>query len=653
VNGADWRGPGGPLPAQFAVRVAILGGVGLIAFAIVFLRLWYLEVLSGDKYVAQAQNNQVREFTVQAPRGEIVDRKGQVLVDNRTALELQVKPTDLPQSPKRRARLIERVSEISHLRPEQIRNKIRAEAKECAACPATLRRDVSYDTVYFLRENQEDYPGVSVERVYVRHYQQGTLAAHVLGYTGQVDEQDLDAPRYEALDPGDQIGKQGVEYTYDSLLRGINGASKVQVDASGQPTGGTLSQREPQTGNDLVLSLDDSVQRAGEAALGDFGLPGGFVAMNVDNGQLYGLGSYPTYDPSVFAKPRLPPATAARIFGTNVTDPLAPAAPIFDRAIQGLYPTGSTFKPITAVAALDSGNISLGEIINDAGELKVGDQTFENAGHAVNGAINLETALQVSSDVFFYTLGLRMNVDEGDGGPLQEWARRFGIGEPTGIDIGGEGAGKLSTPEERNKAYEQNTAKDSPCGPEVCLTKGEVTDRPWSVGDNINLAVGQGDLQADPLQMAVAYSAIANGGDIVRPHAGLRVTDPQGRAIQEIDPAARGHVDIDPSWQQAILSGLHAAATEPGGTSYPVFGGYPVQIAGKTGTAERPGQADQSWYIALAPYPNPKYVVAVTIEQGGFGVDSAAPAARQILNALLHVDESKVQSVASTAGAYE
>ncbi len=184
VNGADWRGPGGPLPAQFAVRVAILGGVGLIAFAIVFLRLWYLEVLSGDKYVAQAQNNQVREFTVQAPRGEIVDRKGQVLVDNRTALELQVKPTDLPQSPKRRARLIERVSEISHLRPQQIRNKIRAEAKECAACPATLRRDVSYDTVYFLRENQEDYPGVSVERVYVRHYPQGTLAAHVLGLHG-------------------------------------------------------------------------------------------------------------------------------------------------------------------------------------------------------------------------------------------------------------------------------------------------------------------------------------------------------------------------------------------------------------------------------------------------------------------------------------
>lgn len=647
----DWRGA--PIPAQFAVRVAILGGIGLVAFAIVFLRLWYLEVLSGDKYVAQAQNNQVREFTVQAPRGEVLDRKGQVLVDNRTALELQVKPTELPASRVRRVRLFNRVGEIANLRPKQIRNKIREEQKQCSACPATLRRDVSYDTVYFLRENQEDFPGVSVERVYVRHYPQGTLAAHVLGYTGQVDTRDLKDPRYESLDPNDQIGQQGVEYTYDSLLRGIDGSSRVQVDASGQPTGGRLSEREPQTGNDLVLTLDDAVQRAGEGALSDRGLPGGFVAMNVQNGQLYGLGSYPTYDPSVFAKPRLPPAVAARIFGTDTTDPLSTPAPIFDRAIQGLYPTGSTFKPISAVAALDSGNISLDEIINDPGELRVGDQTFENAGHAANGSINLETALKVSSDVFFYTLGLRMNVGSGDGGPLQEWAGKLGIGSPTGIDIGGEGAGKLPSPAERNQAYQKNTAKNSPCGPEVCISKGEVTDRPWSVGDNINLAVGQGDLQADPLQMATAYAAIANGGDMVRPHVGLRVTDPQGRTIQDIDPAARSHLDIDPAWRRTILAGLHEAATEPGGTSYPVFGGYPVQIAGKTGTAERPGQADQSWYIALAPYPDPKYVVAVTIEQGGFGVDSAAPAARTILNALLHVNEAKVHSVSSTAGLFE
>jgi penicillin-binding protein 2 len=646
--GSEWRGP---LPGQFALRVAILGGIGLVAFAVVFLRLWYLEVLSGDKYLAEAQNNQVREFTVQAPRGKVVDRHGQVLVDNRTALELQVRPTDLPRSAERRTRLFERVGEISGLRPAQIRNKIRAEAKECAACPATLRRDVPYDTVYYVRENQRNFPGISVERVYVRHYPQATLAAHLLGYAGEVDTTQLEDPRYEALQPGDQVGKEGIEYAYDSLLRGSNGVSRVQVDASGQPTGGRLSEREPVTGNDLVLTIDDTIQRIGESAVAGTGLPGGFVAMNVHDGQLYGLGSSPSYDPSVFAKPRVPPATYHALTSE------ANGAPLFDRATNGFYPTGSTFKPITALAALDSGALGLNEIIDDPGFFKLSEtQTLHNAGDAVNGAIDLRQALKVSSDVFFYTLGFRMDPDpkeEPDGGPVQQWARALGLGAPTGLDVGGEGSGRVPTPDQRDTNYKRNTAPDSPCGEEVCLDKGEVTDRPWSVGDNVNLAVGQGDLQADPLQMAVAYSAIANGGDIVRPHVGMRVQDPQGRVIQEIDPAIRDHVDIDPGAQRTILDGLHGAAMEPGGTSYKIFGGYPVEIAGKTGTAETGIGIDQSWYIALAPYPDPKYVVAVTIERGGFGADTAAPVAQQILNELLGVNEQRIDTVESAGGIYE
>jgi penicillin-binding protein 2 len=638
------------MPAQTALRVAILGGVGLVAFAIIFLRLWYLEVLSGDQYLAKAQNNQVRVFTVQAPRGKVVDRHGQLLVDNRTALELQVKPTELPKSAARRAQVFARVGEVAGLRPKQIRNKIREEAKLCAACPTSLRRDVPYDTVYFLRENQARFPGISVERVYVRQYPQGTLAAHLLGYAGEINPDQLKDPRYEALQPGDQVGQEGVESAYDSLLRGTNGESRVQVDASGQPTGGTLSSREAQTGNDLVLTIDDAVQSAGESAIASTGLPGGFVAMNIHDGQLYGLGSSPSYDPATFAKPRVPPATY-----NALTSP-ALGAPLVNRATNGLYPTGSTFKPITALAALDSGAIGLNEIINDTGAFDLGGgQVLHNAGDAVNGPIALRQALKVSSDVFFYTLGYRMDQgnDTGDGGPLQQWARALGLGEPTGLDVGGEGAGRVPTPQERNRAFEQNTAPGSPCGKTVCIGKGEVTDRPWSVGDNVNLAVGQGDLQADPLQMAVAYAAIANGGDVVRPHVGLRVQDPQGRAIQEIDPAIRDHVEIDPAAQSTILDGLHGAAMEPGGTSYSVFGGYPVEIAGKTGTAQTGIGIDQSWYIALAPYDNPKYVVAVTVERGGFGVDTAAPAARTILDQLLKVNEAKIQDVGSASGAYE
>ena len=639
----------GPMPAQFALRVAVLGGVGLAMFAIVFFRLWYLQVLSGDHYKAEAQNNQVREFTVQAPRGQITDRHGQVLVDNRTALELQVKQTDLPASKARRAKEFRHLQQVAGLRPEQIRHRIRAEAKECAACAATLRRDVPYDTVYYLRENQDRFPGVSVQRVFVRQYPQGTVAAHVLGYVGEVTNDDLKDPRYQSLEPGDKVGKGGVEYTYDSLLRGVNGATRVQVDASGQPTGGQLSTRDPRSGNNLVLTLDDDVQRAGQDAISAQGLPGGFVAMNVRNGELLGLGSSPSYDPAVFAKPLVPQSVYKALTSE------ANGAPLFDRATNGLYPTGSTFKPITSLAALDSGTIGIGTIIDDTGSFALGDgQVLHNAGGAVNGPVSLVSALKVSSDVFFYNLGFDMDrPQQPEGGPLQAWARSLGIGEPTGLDVGGEGAGLLPTPQWRNENFKRNTSPDSPCGKEVCISKGELTDRPWTVGDNVNLAVGQGDLQADPLQMAVAYGAIANGGDIVRPHVGLRVDDPQGRTVQEIDPAPRRHVDINPTWRDAILTGLNQAAMEPGGTSYPVFGGYPVQIAGKTGTAETGSGFDQSWYIALAPYDNPKYVVAVTIERGGFGADSAAPAARQILDQLLHVNEAKIQSVDAGTGNIE
>jgi penicillin-binding protein 2 len=640
--GSDWRGP--QLTGRLPLRVAILGGIGIVAFAAIFFRLWYLEVLSGDQYLAKAQNNQVREFTVQAPRGKVFDRHGNVLVDNRTALELQLNTTDMPQSSARRARLFKNLGDVARLRPVQIRKKIREEQKACAACPVALRRDVPYDTVYYLRENQDRFPGVSVERVYVRRYPQGTLAAHLLGYAGQVDSAQLNDPQYEALQPGDQVGKDGVELAYDSLLRGLNGASRVTVDASGQPTGSLLSARDPQPGNDLVLTIDDKVQAAGEDAIASTGLPGGFVAMNIHTGQLYGLGSSPSYDPSVFAKPTLPESTFKAL-----TNP-ALGNQLFDRATNGVYATGSIFKPITALAALDSGKLTAGEIINDTGDFDLGGgQVLHNAGGAINGPIDLQEALKVSSDVFFFTLGARLNVSTGDGGPIQQWARALGLGAPTGLDVGTEGATRVPTPEQRNSAYVENTSPNSPCGQEVCLDKGEVTDKRWTIGDNVNLAVGQGDLQENPLQMAVAYAAIANGGDIVRPHVGLRVDDPMGRTIQEIAPPIRSHVDIDPAYQRVIMAGLHDAAQTPGGTSYKVFGGYPVPIAGKTGTAETAvvGQ-DQSWYMALAPYDNPKYVVAVTVERGGFGADTAAPVAELILNQLLHVNSSKIHQVSSS-----
>jgi penicillin-binding protein 2 len=588
-----------------ALRIAVVGGLALALFAVLLFRLWDLQVLSGQKYLAEANNNRTREFRVTAPRGDILDRNGKAIVDNRTSLALQVNPQKLPPLPARRQAELARLGALAHMSLRQVRGTMHEQLKVAAGAPVTLRRDVGYDLVYYLQENQSRFPGVQVQRVFVRHYPDGTLAAHVLGSVGEVSEEQLKEARYRKLQPGDEVGQGGVEDTYDRFLRGQPGLTRIQVNALGQPTpGGQLVSTPPVPGDSLKLSIDSSVQAAGEQALAARGLPGAFVTMNVNNGQILGLGSFPTFDPSVFTKPM----TQAQVNDLYRN----PAASHVDRATQGLYPTGSTFKLITAMAALNTGVITPQTTIEDGGSITIGGETFQNAGGASYGTLSLVPALQVSSDVFFYTLGLKM----WNTGALQHWAHMLGIGRPTGIDLPEQAVGLLPSKQWRDRLYR----------------RGE-TERPWSAGDNVQLATGQGDLQTNPLQMAIAYATVANGGTVVTPHVGMEVDDSAGRVLKEFEPPPRRHVHVDSTYRAAILEGLHQAAQSPGGTSYAVFGGFPVPVAGKTGTAQRPPNPDQSWYIVMAPYPNPRIVTAVTIEQGGFGVESAAPAALQILEA--------------------
>jgi penicillin-binding protein 2 len=594
------------MPAQFALRVAILSGFALVMFSIIFFRLWYLQVLSGDKYLKQAKNNQVREVTVRAPRGEILDRQGHVLVDNRTALALQLNPTELPRTHRRRQREFARLGNVIGMSQHEISKQLREQTKDLPANPVTLKRDVPYDLVYYLRENQDSYPGVTVQHVYVRNYPDGNLAAQIFGYVREITGPQLKEPRYQGLTPGDQVGQSGVENTYDNVLRGTNGMTRVQVDAQGRPTGGVLSQTQPKPGDNLLLSIDTPVQQAGEAALNSFSTPGAFVAMNVNDGEVLAMGSAPAFDPSIFTRPIT--QRQYRALTSRATD-----APLANRAIQGLYPTGSTFKMITATAALEHKLIAPQTIFNDTGTLKLDTLVLKNAGDVINGPINMSDALKVSSDIYFYTLGLKAKASKGHG-QIQDWARNYGLGEKTGIDLPAEVDGLIPTPAWRNQLYREG-----------------LTDRPWTAGDNVNLAVGQGDLYADPLQMAVAYAALGNGGTVVNPHIGDDVETVTGKVLEEIKPAARRHVDISPTTRDTIMDGLTRAAMEPGGTSYPIFGNFRLPVAGKTGTAERPNQADQSWYVALAPANDPQIVVAVTLERGGFGADTAAPIAARIL----------------------
>ena len=602
------------LTPQLAFRVAVIGGIALVMFGVIFFRLWYLQVLSGDDYVQAARDNRVRSIKVQAPRGEIVDRHGQELVTNRTSMSIKLTPDRLPDKLDERREVYQRLAKLLGLNPRRLERRVEEELRTLPFAKPTVKQDVNSDFVAYVLERQDQFPGVEPESESLREYPHGSVGAHLFGQVGEVSPEDLKDRRNGDLRMGDRIGQAGIEAQYDRFLRGRNGAAKVEVDALGNLTK-ALGRRQPVQGSQLRLSLDLDVQRVAQQALAGGTGKGAFAVMNVHNGEVLALGSQPSFDPNVFTKP-LSKRKLDQLYSKDLGEP------ILNRAIQAGYPTGSTFKLVTAAAALESGHITPETVLNDPGSLTVGGVKFENAGGVAHGALALVQALTVSSDVFFYQLGRDM--DE-KGMPLQAWARRLGIGRKTGIDLPVEEPGRLPTPAWRNRWFKQG-----------------LTDRQWSVGDNINLSVGQGDLLSNPLQMAVAYSAIANGGKVLRPRLGLRIEDASGRARLQLDAPTARRVKLSDENRQAILEGIFGAANSPGGTSTPVFEGFPVPVAGKTGTAEHTGKPDQSWYVALAPYPNPRYVVAVTDEAGGFGADTAAPMARLILAELLSVNEDQL-----------
>jgi penicillin-binding protein 2 len=603
---------------QLALRVAILGGVALLMFAIIFFRLWYLQVLSGDKYLAQAKDNQIRNVLIQAPRGKIVDRNGNVLVDNRVGYAVTISPDRLPKSQAVKTELYTRLARVLNIKRRTIRTTVRTQLRAQPFAKATVKTDVSRDVFSYILEHQSSFPGISVDQVYLRFYPHHDLAAQIMGTVGRVTAQELKLPDFKGVDQNDSVGQTGIESSYDRFLRGQDGAARVQVDASGALRN-ELNKKQPVPGHQLRLSLNLEAQKIGQATLA--GRKGAFVAMDVHNGSIYALGSSPSFDPNVFSK-----GVKTSVYKA-LNDPNN-GAPLANRATQGMYPTGSTFKPITSVAALNCGVLTPSTVLFDNGTFKQGAIVRHNAGNTSYGALNLVNALRVSSDVFFYQVGANLGTSCG-GLELQKWASKLGIGHKTGIDLPGESPGFLPTPKAIDKRHKQYP---------------KLFNLPWEPGDNVNLAVGQGYLGADPLQMAVAYGAIATNYKVT-PHLAMRVEDSQGRAIQQFSTPSRKKMNINPLYRQTIMDGLFQAANAPGGTSVDVFKGFPIKVCGKTGTAEKGlGRTDQSWYVVLAPCPNPQYVVAVTDEQGGFGAQTAAPDARRILAALFGIknQENKI-----------
>jgi penicillin-binding protein 2 len=637
-----------------ALRVAIMVGIAIVLFAIILFRLWFLQILSGQQFVVQANDNRLRSVQVLAPRGTITDRDGEVIVENRPGLAVGLRLMDVPDG--QLDAEVERLAGVLKMKPGKVRTKIVdhlrpswpldangepaipigwesvVDGKVASLDLIVIKDDVSARVRSYILEHTQSFPGVETPSNYLRAYPHGSLAAHLLGNMGEITKEQLKEQRFKGYSAGDVVGQGGLEWSYDRWLRGRDGVAKVEVDAFGRPKQSTAvpGGRLPEPGDTLVTTIDAKVQAKAEEALryaidlahsdGRYRAAGGAaLVLDVKTGEVIAMASFPTFDPDVWVG-----GITAKDY-KKLADPQA-NRPLLNRAIMEQKAVGSTFKVVDAVAGLEEGAISPYTGFFCDGSFKppiASDKTVWNCwaldGH---GTLDLVQAITQSCDVYFYNVGYLFYQRQGT--ELADWAVRLGMAKPTGIDVPGEVGGRVPTPEWRESYFESEV------------------DKIWTPGNSINLSIGQGDLEATPLQLAVTYAAIANGGSIVQPHIGKKIVDAQGEMVRDLQGAKPRKVDISKSTLDVVRRGLYEAANAATGTSSAVFAGYPVQVAGKTGTAEVFGSDDYAWYASYAPANDPRYAVVVMIEQGGHGGSVAAPATRLIYDALFDLKSDKV-----------
>jgi penicillin-binding protein 2 len=631
---------------QLALRLGILGAVALVAFGILFFRLWALQVLAGPQYLQAALDNQVRSVRLEAQRGAILDRNGHPLVTTVPGTAVQLWPADLERSSwSGELNEVRRLAQVLHVPARQIFAEMRRH-KGDPVTPVVVRESVTRDApILYLLEHAEQFPGVQVVPTYVRSYPQGMMASQLLGYVSEISPAQLKTLRKKGYEPGDKIGQAGLESTYDSYLRGRPGLAQLRVDSLGRPRSQLVVKRPPGFGESIRLTLDANLQRAAQQAL-KYGIQlaqnnhhwaangGAIVALSPNDGSILAMASDPGYNPEAYSGR----VTTKRLasFGLTPSTAAQHNYPSLNRAISGLYPAGSTFKPVVALAALQTHIISPATVLECTGSFTVYKsdgtvaQVFHNVDPGIYEAMSLPTAIGASCDTWFYRVGYSFyNAPPSLGHPLQAWAARMGFGRKSGVDVGPESAGLLPTPEWRHRTF---TAKTDP---------NWQIDRLWKPGDSIQLAIGQKDLLVTPLQMARFYALIANGGKLVRPHLVQNVEEgggPVPRVVHRFSPPVPQSVGLDPSYISVVQEGLYQATHASYGTATNVFGAYP--IAGKTGTAQKiisipgyTGEQDQSWWCGYGPANSnepPQLVVCALIENGGFGAEAAAPAALKV-----------------------
>ncbi len=579
-----------------------------VFFIFILSRLWYLQIIRGEEFSRLAQNNRIRIRRVPASRGMILDRNKKILVDNRPSFQVSLIPEDIDDVD----RVVSRISSVLNLEGEELKSRVTRQNHRRPFYPVLIKKDIPRRELAIFETHKMDLPGMVIDAVPRRSYNYGSLASHLLGYLGEIDESELKKMRSHGYPLGAFIGKDGIEKRWEASLRGADGGRQVEVDSVGREIG-ILSSVSPRPGQNVVLTIDLEIQKTMEELLE--GKIGAAVAMDPLSGRILAMASSPSFNPDLFAS------------GIRQEDWLnllnTPFHPLQNKAIQGQYPPGSVFKIITALAALEEEVITPQETLHCPGVYQLGTKTYRDWKKGGHGNVDLRKALVESCDVYFYQVALRLGMDR-----IAQYAREFGFGEVTSIELGDEEPGLIPTADWKMERY------------------GE----PWYEGETIVSGIGQGAILVTPIQMANMISAIANGGTLRMPQVVLRVEDVSGKPIDEYPIGAMRSVSVSEKNLELVKEALRGVVDDPRGTGKAArIPGVPV--FGKTGTAqvvklthseemekekEIPLQyRDHAWFVAFAPEQAPAVAVAVLIQHGGHGATAAAPVARKIIEVAL------------------
>lgn len=620
------------------VRISLVGVVIVALFGSLLARLWFLQVGPEQKSLgAVTATLDKREIRNPLPRGRILDVNGVVLAQDRAAWAVTVdRDLETDESEK----ILGQLAELLGTPVEKLEAAYKS-TRQSVLKPAVVALDVEPDKRFTLVERQDDYPGVHVEELTVRTYPNQALAAQVLGYTGEIDAEQLKTMKARGYVPGDTIGRAGVEAAYEKQLRGTPEIQTVQVDPTGKQVGDPIKTVPGAAGNDVVLTLDSRIQRVAEQAL-DQGIKsartrvnpdtdknykatdGAVVVLNARDGSVAAMASWPTYDLQWWEGGI---ASDRFAFLNNALSNY----PLVNRATEGQYAPGSTFKLVTGLAATRFGMRGAFEPYEDTGSVKIGGDQQErfNDNRVVNGTVNLARSLTVSSDTYYYTLGeefwFALNRGERERGlGVQTQAKELGFGATTGIELG-EMPGRIPDPEWKRKFVEANY----PPGPE---REERAT---WYPGDDVNLAIGQGDVVVTPLQLANAFACFANNGTLLTPHVGAEVRAPGSKKVlQTIAPKPRAQIEFEDAAYGQMHLGFRDVVASEEGTAHDAFAGVTVPVAGKTGSAQVAGKDPTSLFASWFPADSPQYVVVALVAEGGKGAQTAAPIVRRVIEAI-------------------